>query len=522
MQEKKCFLTAFLIGVGILLTSFGPVAGPKLVFSPTMIPDGLYGSAYQKQNLKVTGGKAPYSFSVSWGDLPQGMSISNDGVFSGTPTAAGTFSFTVTALDNSMGHSRLSGSQNYTLVVDQAPLIITANDATMTYGGAAPALTASCSGFVNGDDISGLTTWPTLTTTAGSSSPAGAYPINASGAADPNYTFTYRPGTFHINPAALLVTAKAQTKECGAQDPALTYNFTGLVNGDNTGIFTGSLSRTPGENAGTYPITKGSLSAGNNYTIGYTGNNLTINLASQHITWTQSLLVGCNNTTQMPLTATASSGLPVSYSVADPTVATVSGNVLTLLRPGGTIVTATQAGDANHAAAPPVADTVSYQAASLITQHWNDAIFFDNSDGDYVQWQWYKDGNAVPGATTPYYTETPSLNGQYYVIATNKDSQRVQSCILTITAGAAIPGGIKVFPNPATSGARVTIISNYSTPALQGAVLQITDLNGRVRKQVTTVQPSMEVTMPSETGTYIVSLLLASGQKATVNVLVVQ
>jgi hypothetical protein len=66
----------------------------------------------------------------------------------------------------------------------------------------------------------------------------------------------------------------------------------------------------------------------------------------------------------------------------------------------------------------------------------------------------------------------------------------------------------------------VTITCNYSNSALQGAVLQIIDLTGRVRQQLTSVQPSMQVAMPSETGTYIIDLLLASGQKASLNVLV--
>jgi hypothetical protein len=203
-------------------------------------------------------------------------------------------------------------------------------------------------------------------------------------------------------------------------------------------------------------------------------------------------------------------------------VATVSGNVLTLLKPGTTVVTATQAGDGNHSAAPAVTDTVHYQSASLIRQRWSDVLFFDNSSGNYVQWQWYKNDSAVAGATDPYYSETPSLNGKYYVVATNKDSQRVQSCILSIAPGAAVPGGIKVYPNPATAGTAVTVTSDYTGAALQGAVLQIIDLNGRVRQQLTNVQPSMPVTMPAETGTYIISLLLTSGQKASVNVLVVQ
>lgn len=493
---------------------------PSLAFFPTSIPNGLYGSAYKSQTLKVTGGRSPYSFSISGGSLPKGMSLSASGVLSGTPTIAGTYSFTVTAEDNTRPPNTVSGSQNYNLVIDPASLTIEANDATMTYGGTIPAFSVTYRGFVNGDNASSLDISPTITTTATSSSAAGNYTITASGAKDPNYSFTYSSGTLTINRATINVTAAAQTKEFGTADPAFTYTVSGFLNGDNTSIFTGSLGRNPGEAVGTYSITKGNLNAGNNYTINYTGNSLTITKASQHITWGQSLLIGCKSSTQLQLTATASSSLPVTYSVSDASIATVSGNVLTLLHPGTTVITATQPGDLNHTAAAPVNDTLFYQPESLISQHWNDAIFFDNSSGNYVQWQWYKNDQLIPGASSPVYSETPSLNGQYYVIATDKSGKQIQSCTLSITAGAAIPGGIKVYPNPANSGAHVTISSNYSSAALQGATLQITDINGKVRQQLTAIQPSMQITLPSETGIYIIKLLLASGQRASVNVLV--
>jgi hypothetical protein len=418
---------------------------------------------------------------------------------------------------------------NYTIqynngdyTIRPAVLTVSAADQSITYGGAVPPLTASYSGFVNGDNLSRLITPATVATTVTPASPAGAYPITVSGAVSPNYNFVYNPGTLTVNPAALAVTATPQTKVYGSADPALAYTASGYLNGDNTGIFTGSLSRAAGENVGTYPITLGSLSGGNNYTLNYTGSLLTITVAPQHITWGQSLMVGCNSTTQVQLTATASSGLPVTYSVPDTSVASVSGNVLTLLHPGSTVVTATQTGDANHTAAPPVTDTVFYQSASLIRQHWTDAIFFDNSGGNYLQWQWYKDGQAVAGATNPYYSETPTLNGKYYVVATNLIGQQIQSCILAITGGAPLTGGISVRPNPASAGTQVTVTSNYTSAALPGAVMQIVDLTGRVRQQITAVQPAMQVTMPAETGIYVINLLLASGQKASTNVLVVK
>jgi hypothetical protein len=292
------------------------------------------------------------------------------------------------------------------------------------------------------------------------------------------------------------------------------------LNGDNSDVFTGSLSRAPGENVGTYPITEGSLSAGGNYTIVYTGNDLTITKATQQITWAQNLTVGCNSVSEVLLTGVASSGLPIAYSVSDPAIARITGDTLTLLQPGSSLVTAVQTGDSNYDAATAVTDTILYQSASLIGQHWNDVIFFDNSSGDYVAWQWYKNGAAVPGDTLQYYSEEPSLNGQYFVIALNKDGQDVQSCTLTIAAGAALPGGIKVFPNPANIGTQVTVVCNYSASALQGAILQIADLTGKVLQQLTNIQPSMQVTMPSVDGIYILNLMMANGQKVSVNVLI--
>src|SRR5439155_14877895 len=66
-----------------------------------------------------TGGVAPYdNFTISGGALPSGVTISSSGTISGTPTAVGTFSFTVQAQDSSTGPGApYTGSQDYTLTV---------------------------------------------------------------------------------------------------------------------------------------------------------------------------------------------------------------------------------------------------------------------------------------------------------------------------------------------------------------------------------------------------------------------
>jgi len=78
----------------------------------------------------------------------------------------------------------------------------------------------------------------------------------------------------NITPLLITVTADPETKMEGAADPALTYQITsgGLLTGDN---FTGGLTRSPGEAAGTYPIGLGTL-AEPNYAITFVGSSLTI------------------------------------------------------------------------------------------------------------------------------------------------------------------------------------------------------------------------------------------------------
>ncbi len=70
------------------------------------------GLAYA-QTVTATGGVAPYTFGVTAGSLPTGLSLSPSGGLTGTPTVLGTFNFTVTAQDK----NGCTGSQSYVMSV---------------------------------------------------------------------------------------------------------------------------------------------------------------------------------------------------------------------------------------------------------------------------------------------------------------------------------------------------------------------------------------------------------------------
>jgi len=105
---------------------------------------------------------------------------------------------------NSSYQAAPQATQSFT--VSPALLSIAASSPTLTYGSAPPAITASYSGFVNGDGPGNLTTMPTCSTTATSTSPVGSYPTTCSGASDPDYAISYTQGTVTVTQATPQIT----------------------------------------------------------------------------------------------------------------------------------------------------------------------------------------------------------------------------------------------------------------------------------------------------------------------------
>ncbi len=116
------------------------VAPPTISLAPASLPNASAGSAYS-QSFTAGGGIAPYSYAVTAGALPAGLVLSSAGVLSGTPTAAGSFSFTVAATDSSAGTGPASGARAYTLVVGVPTLVI--EPAQLASGVAGTAYSAS-------------------------------------------------------------------------------------------------------------------------------------------------------------------------------------------------------------------------------------------------------------------------------------------------------------------------------------------------------------------------------------------
>jgi hypothetical protein len=111
---------------------------------------------------------------------------------------------------------------NGTLTVTTAAMMITAENKSKVYGQANPPLTASYSAFAIGETAADLDTPVSLSTSATTSSPVGAYPIIATGASDANYQITLIDGVLTIEPNAQV---NSITQESGGR---VRIRFTGL------------------------------------------------------------------------------------------------------------------------------------------------------------------------------------------------------------------------------------------------------------------------------------------------------
>ena len=90
------------------------IVDEPIVLTPASLPNGVVGTPYNQDIDASGGGITPYSFSITGGALPPGLTLAADGEISGTPIAQGTFNFDVTAHDRFMA---ASGSGAYSVTI---------------------------------------------------------------------------------------------------------------------------------------------------------------------------------------------------------------------------------------------------------------------------------------------------------------------------------------------------------------------------------------------------------------------
>ena len=105
------------------------------------LPPGMAGVPYPTQVISPSGGIGPYTLAVTAGSLPSGIAL-NGGRLAGTPTVAGTFTFTVTATDSNSPTGTSNLAFSLTVRAAQADIAVSTGSVTFALTSGATTLPA--------------------------------------------------------------------------------------------------------------------------------------------------------------------------------------------------------------------------------------------------------------------------------------------------------------------------------------------------------------------------------------------
>ena len=229
------------------------VASTALVVTSSALPGAASGQPYTAQ-LTASGGTPGYNWVIRKGALPAGLTLSNNGAISGTPTASGTYNFTTQVSDssspgqtaNAAAALTVSGGATSPLVITSsalAPAPVGSNyNASFAASGGTPGYTWS---LASGTLPNGLTLSPTSGAITGTPQHEGRWPI-----------------TVAVTDSGSPAQVKTAQATVAVFPTPLTIGNTALSSAISGSAYTGSLNASGGTPGYTWSLSGGSLPAG--------------------------------------------------------------------------------------------------------------------------------------------------------------------------------------------------------------------------------------------------------------------
>ncbi|WP_370680967.1 putative Ig domain-containing protein [Comamonas sp. GB3 AK4-5] len=323
------------------------VSAPTLTLAPSSLPAGMVATAYS-QSLSASLGSAPYSYVVSLGTLPSGLSLdAPTGQITGTPSSSGTASFTVQATDR----YGAIGSQSYTLQISAIPVPVTsASGMTVAANsGASPVTLAITGGTPTSVAVAGQAAHGTATASGTSIS----YMPTAGFSGQDSFTYTASNAGGTSNTSTVTMTVSA---------PTLTFVSSSLPAGTQSQAYSQTLAASQGAAPYTYAISAGNLPSG--LVLGSDGSLSGTPTVSGTFSFTVEATDSNGAKGSQIYTLTITVAAPVANDVSATVAANSSANAITLNITRATASSVAVVSQATHGTATASGTSISYTPAA--------------------------------------------------------------------------------------------------------------------------------------------------------------
>jgi hypothetical protein len=485
----------------------GAIAPASLTLAATASATTQVGQSYSQTNV-AGGGTTPYTYSLSSGALPAGASLNSaTGTVSGTPTAAGPFSYAIKATDSGSPQQTATAASSGTMT--PATLTVTATPSATTQvgqsysqtnvagGGTTPyAFSLAAGALPAGASLNSATGAVSGTPTAAG---AFSYAIKATDSGSPQQTATAASsGT--IAPATLTLTATpsatteagqsySQANVAGGGTAPYTYSLAAgaLPAGTSLNSSTGAVSGTP-TTAGAFSYAIKATDSGGPQQTATAASSGTITPANLTVTATPSATTQVGQSYSQanvagggaaPYTyALAAGALPAGTSLNSPT-GTVSGTPTTV-GAFSYAIKATDSGNPQQTATASTSGTIAPAPLTLTatpsaTKQVGQSYSQTNvASGGTTPFTYSVSGGALPAGTslngsTGTVSGTPTATSAFSYVIKATDSGAPQQTATASSSGsitaAATTTALTAAPNPSAPGETVIFTANVTSNA---------------------------------------------------------
>lgn len=166
--------------------------------------------------------------------------------------------------------------------------------------------------------------------------------------------------------------------------------------------------------------------------------------------------------------------------------------------------------------------TVNYPSNYIVSK-FTDVVLVNNYSEQFTDYQWFKNGEKIEGATLQFYCDPNGISGIYSVEAGTAQGSKVKICGAEFTAEEqavtkSLVKKVEVYPNPATSLHPINVqLVNLSENEIKNANMVIINSIGNKVMQLKDLSEKFEISLPK--GSYTITIFF-NKQKISTKVIV--